>query len=222
MTQVIDILNEMLARHVSNDEVLVYVTRSRPVEFDRADHRTMREEREPDFAARIKTLRLRPQAGQIREQLDLLLDCRVDLAHQIPISAARLEFMFDSAEECCRHLAEPGFLQQISELRRQPMLSQFEDRLQRADDRAERLQSLLTGHEQRQRISVAIISGLIDMAVFQLESWLGRQVRAWRTAEAHPAGPVSWKRQFRFEVEPGLHAETSTILYLPIAPKGAA
>jgi len=222
VTQVIEVLNEMLARHVSDDEVLVYVSRSGPVDLGRLDPRTTSEVRGPDFAARIKTLRRLPDSVAIYDQLRLLLDCRVDLAHQIPISNARLDDVFDAAEECCRHLAEPRFLLQISELRRQPMLSQFEERLQVADDRAERLQSIVAGHERGQRISFAIISGLIDMAVLQSEGWLGRQVRAWRTATAHPAGPASWERHFRVEVEPGLHAEKSTILYLPIAPKGAA
>ncbi|MYD53659.1 MAG: hypothetical protein F4W96_05060 [Chloroflexi bacterium] len=222
LTQVIDVLNEMFARHVSDNEVLIYVSKSGPVELAPQDPRTSSEVRGPDCAARIKTLRQRPDSGAIYDQLSLLLERRVELAHQIPISNAKLDRVFDAAEECCRHLEEPGFHQQIVELRRQPMLSQFEERLQLADDRAGRLQSIVAGHERGQRISFAIISGLIDMAVLQSEGWLGRQVRAWRTATAHPAGPASWERHFRVEVEPGLHAEKSTILYLPIAPKGAA
>ncbi len=220
--QLIDLLNAMLATHVRDDEVLVSASSRRPVALHRTGHDRPPSDEKPDFAARLKTLQLLPRGRAIQGQIALLIDCRVDWSHQVPISASRLERAFDAAEVCCQHLDEPAVAQSIVALRRQPMHSHLHLLSQKTAAENARLRAAIAERDQQLADVGSLLERLVYRAMFKARSWVSVLVRPWQEAFEHPVGLLLQDRRAGASTDAAPDMQASTVRYLPTKHREAA
>lgn len=194
MTNLIYEMNEMLARHVRDVDVQSWIADQGPVEIGRPRSRSQ-QERPPDFALRLKTLRQRAECQPILDELQLLIDCRIEHAHQIPISVNKLNQAFDAAQTCCSFLNEPEAVLRIAELREQRSLSQTAERLQKTERALGFVLSTLDEREQRMWSLRYLLKTTFKLSFVKSALWTQNTVRAWNSTREHPAGPVSGDRR---------------------------